>query len=56
VNRADTLITELINAMGAILRADNLDFCKGVAEQAIANARAQQVRNADGYFVTKTTL
>jgi hypothetical protein len=55
VTRADTIIADLVTALDAILRADNLPFCKGVAEQAISNARAQQVRNADGYFVTKTT-
>jgi hypothetical protein len=55
MNRADTLIADLVNALDAILRADNLAFCQGVAQQAIVNVRAQQVRNADGYFVTKTT-
>jgi hypothetical protein len=51
--RQDRAITDLINALDAILRSTNLEFAKGAAGQAIDNVKAISVRNSDGYLVVR---
>ena len=51
MTKADTTVRELLDALDAILRADNIHFAQGVAEQAIKNAHTRMVRNSDGYLV-----
>ncbi len=61
MNKSDTLIAGLVNALDAIKReaAKGVNaspyFMYGIAEQAISNVRAHQERNADGYFVVKVS-
>lgn len=59
MTKADRIIRELVDALDSIAReATNqrdgaIDRIRGAAEQAIANADRQRVRNADGYLVTR---
>jgi hypothetical protein len=53
MTKQDKAISELVNALDAILRANNLEYAKGCASQAIANVKAISVRNSDGYMVVR---
>lgn len=53
-DKHNRLIRDLLNAMDAVLRSENLEFAKGVAAQAIINIHGECVRNADGYLVVKS--
>lgn len=48
---ADIIITDLLNALDAIVRSDSLPFAQGCAEQAMKAAQSRMVRNSDGYLV-----
>lgn len=59
MTKADRIIRELVDALDYIQREATMqndgaiDRIRGAAEQAIANADRQRVRNADGYLVTR---
>lgn len=47
---ANELIALLVNALDAVQRAENLDYAKGAADYAIAQANKRRERNAHGYL------
>jgi hypothetical protein len=53
LDKANELISYLVNALDAAQRTDNLFYVKGVAEQAIARANRERVRNEHGYLVVR---
>jgi hypothetical protein len=53
MTKADRIILDLINALDAIERADNIHFAHGIANQAIKNAKHDLQRNTDGYLTVK---
>ena len=51
--KTDQVVTDLLNALGAIRLATADPYVQGIVEQAIKNVHAQMTRNSDGYLVVK---
>ncbi len=51
MTRHDRIVADLMTALDAIQRADNIDLARGVAIQAMANCNEHRERNAYGYMV-----
>lgn len=53
MDKRDRIISELLDALDIIGRANDLDYIRGVVEGATKRANAERARNADGYLVVK---
>lgn len=51
LDKANQLISELVNALDTIARSDNLEYAKGAATYAIARAEKARTLNSNGYPV-----
>jgi hypothetical protein len=53
LDRANALISFLVDALSHVYAAPNLEYAHGAAQHAIAVANNARTRNADGYLVIR---